>query len=836
MRFYTNVKTYGNRLLVREVDGPERRDIQVKYSPSLYLEQNTPSDDRGLYGEHLMKKDFKSPREMRDFINRYKEVEDFKVFGNKKAHAQFIYDEYPKDIKWDQSKVRVATIDIEVSSENGFPKPDVATEEILSIVLHDSFTDRVIVMGLKDFQPVEDKRVKYYKMKSEQHMLESFINLFSKMKPDVVTGWYVDFFDIPYLINRIENLFGEDSAKKLSPWNIIGTRRVKNNGVYEEVYDIVGISILDYRQLYEKYTYQNREEYTLGFILEVELGEDQGKVDYGDRTLHELYQEDFQLFIEYNIRDVTGVLDLDEKMKFIEVQLTMAYDSKLNYQEAMSPVNLWDNIIYNELYQSGIIPPLPLKSGRKDRKNEGAHVKPPQDGKHMYVISFDATSLYPSVLMALNLSPEKFRGMSTENVNVSRVLDKLVSPDAFQEGCSLAVNGAMFDQNGDGYFRKIVKKFFDDRKRAKKEMIDIQKILEADKTMDADERKKLEIRASSLDVYQMARKIALNSLYGGMSNKHFRFFDMRYAEAITITGQASILWVMKYVNEYLNNVLKTDGVDYIVAGDTDSLYVTIGDLVEKLGVEDTDKAIELCDRICKEKLSVVIDKSMKDFSNYLNLKKNVVVFKREAIARSAVWTAKKRYALDLYDDEGVRLSEPKIKVTGLEAVRSSTPLVCRTAIKEALMIVLRKNEDDYLEYMDDFRNSYKELEPEKIAAASSCNNLAKYSDEKNVFAKGCPQHVRGALFYNKIIKEKNLDKKYKAINEGEKVKYVFLKLPNPIMSDTISFQKKIPKEFGLDEYIDYDKQFEKNFTMPMKKILDVVNWRDDNYATLADFY
>tara|TARA_B100000925_G_scaffold123519_1_gene91784 strand:+ start:4411 stop:5577 length:1167 start_codon:yes stop_codon:yes gene_type:complete len=344
---------------------------------------------------------------------------------------------------------------------------------------------------------------------------------------------------------------------------------------------------------------------------------------------------------------------------------------------------------------------------------------------------------------------------------------------------------------------------------------------------------------SKYNNFQMARKIALNSAYGAIGNQYFRYYKLANAEAITLSGQTSIRWIENRMNRYLNNLLKTEDVDYVIASDTDSIYINFGPLVDKFFGNHTGNKVKLVgilDQICQEKLEPFIEESYQELASYVNAYAQKMQMKRENIADRGIWTAKKRYILNVWDSEGVRYDEPKLKMMGIEAVKSSTPAPCRKMIKDALHLMMEGTEDDVIDFIDDARAKFKKMPPEEIAFPRTVSDVTKHKAHSTIYGKGCPIHVRGALLYNHYIKEKNLTNKYSSINNGEKIKFIYLKKANPIRENVISFISDFPYELGVDKYIDYDLQFEKAFLEPVKVILDAIGWNVEKVVNLELFF
>ena len=339
--------------------------------------------------------------------------------------------------------------------------------------------------------------------------------------------------------------------------------------------------------------------------------------------------------------------------------------------------------------------------------------------------------------------------------------------------------------------------------------------------------------------FQQVRKITLNSAYGALGNQYFRYYKLVNAEAVTFSGQLSIRWIENKMNGFINDILKTEGKDYVIASDTDSIYINFGDVVDKFLKKfdgDKEKTVSMVDKICKDQLEPFIDKCYSQLGEYVNAYEQKMQMKRENIADRGIWTAKKRYILNVWDSEGVRYEEPKLKMMGIEAVKSSTPAPCRTMIKDALRIIIEKTEDEVIDYIDDCRNKFKRMTPEEIAFPRSVSDMVKFRSGTTIYAKSTPMHVRGALLFNHYIKKEGLENKYSLINSGEKIKFCYLKIPNLIGENVISFISDFPRELKLEKYIDYDTQFDKAFLDPLKIILDAIGWNCEKQMSLESFF
>ena len=828
MNFYTNVVQYGSKMLVRGYDENGQFKHRVDFQPTIYVPSKTPTDYKTLEGKYVAPLNPGTIRDTRDYIDRYKDVSGFEIYGNNNFVAQYISDNYRGEIIGDTDKIKVFTIDIETATEFGFPNIEQANEEMLLITIQDNKTKDITTWGRKPIGNSGD--VEYRCFESESAMLQDFLVWWQMNCPDVVTGWNINFFDIPYLARRIENLLGESFAKKLSPWDLITQRKVAMKGSEELTYDIQGVAMLDYLDLYKKYTYTTQESYRLDHIASVELGDK--KLDYSEYgSFKDFYEQNWKKFVAYNIHDVQIVDKLEDKMKLIELQLVMAYNAKINYEDVFSQVRMWDAIIYNHLRDQGIV--IPGNSGNKKwDKFEGAYVKDPLVGLHKWVASFDLNSLYPHLIMQYNISPETMLE-GRETVNVDYLLDqRFDTSEVKAKGVSMTANGVCYRKDKQGFMPELMEKMYKDRSKYKKQMLGVQQQYEKDKS-----KKELLKEISRLNNLQMAMKIALNSAYGAMGNQYFRYFDLRMAEGITTSGQLSIRWMANKLNEFMNKTLKTTKKDYVIAIDTDSIYLTLETLVESTCAGKTDEQkIQFMDKICEEVFQPFIDKGYKELADYMNAFDQKMQMKREVLADKGIWTAKKRYILNVHNSEGVQFAEPKIKVMGLEMVKSSTPAVIRDKLKDSINVILEGDEKKLHRYIEEFRDTFNKLSIEEIAFPRGINGIKEYAASSTIYRKSTPIHVRGALLFNHQLKELNLTHKYQPLKDGDKIKFVYLKTPNRIQEDIISFSQTLPTEFDLHRYIDYEKQFQKVFLDALQIVIQPLKWNVEEQSSLEDFF
>jgi DNA polymerase elongation subunit (family B) len=829
MKFYTNFTRLGKFIVERGYKDGKRFTRKTEYTPTLYVPSREVTDYTTLQGDYVAPIKFEGMREATDFTKNYEGVDNFAIYGSTNFAYTYIDSQYPDGVDYDVSLIRTLNIDIEVGSENGFPEPAQANEPITAITIKTG--GHYYVLGCGEYTNAR-KDVTYTQCNDENQLIMKFLELWESFDADIITGWNVKFFDMPYLHNRIVKLAGENTVKRLSPLRAISQRTTKVNNREQVAYEFEGIVILDYLELYKKFTYSQQESYQLDHIAFVELGE--RKLDYSEyENLHQLYKLDYQKFIEYNIKDVDLVDRIEDKMKLIEMVLALAYDAKVNLNDVFTQVRMWDTLTHNHLMTKKIVVPQ-KKNSSKDEQFEGAYVKDPIIGKHEWVASFDLNSLYPHLIMQYNLSPETLvEGMHT-SISVDNLLNSKY--EANQEYC-MAANGHYFRKDKQGFLPEMMQTMYDDRSKYKKLMIEWQKKKEAAKT--DEEKFECEKRISKYKNLQMAKKVQLNSAYGALGNQYFRFYDIRQAEAITLSGQLSIRWIEQKMNGYLNNLLKTDGVDYIIASDTDSIYVHFGPLVKKVYGDSSlpkEKIVDFLDRVCEQKIQPFIDKSYQQLADYMNAFDQKMQMKRESIADTGIWTAKKRYILNVWDNEGVRYAEPKLKMMGIESVKSSTPRVCRDKFEAAFKLIMTGTEGEFQQFNDQFRQEFRKMKFEDVAFPRGISDLTKYKSSSQLYEKGTPIHVRGAIMYNHLLTKKNLTKKYQLIKDGEKIKFCYMKTPNPMQENVLSVPNVLPKEFDFEKYIDYDLQFEKSYLEPLQIIVEKFGWSAEKKSNLMGFF
>ena len=819
-------------MLVRGYDNGKHFSDRQEFHPTFFVpSKKKRSKWKTLDGQLVEPVKPGTIKDCREFIDKYSQVQGFNVYGNERYVHQYIAENYPQDeIKFDLSKIKLVTIDIEVAAESGFPDVFNVAEELLLITVQDYNTKFITTFGSRPYKTNPNrKNYRYVDCHNEKGLIDTFLRWWQENTPEVVTGWNCELYDIPYLVGRVERLFGEKYAKKFSPWGIVRRNEIRIQGRDNIAYDIAGVSIMDYLDLYRKSpATPNQESFRLDHIALMELG--QQKLDHSEfDTFRDFYTKNWQKFVDYNIVDVELVDKLEDKLKLIDLCCTRAYDAKINFSDVAFQVRTWDAIIFNYLKKKNIV--IPQKDrNQKDEKYAGAYVKEPKPGKYDWVVSFDLNSLYPHLIMQYNISPETLLDQKHPSATVDRLLNQEIEIDGDYAVCA---NGAQFKKDKKGFLPELMEKMYNERVIFKKRMIKAKKAYEKTPTKD------LEKEIARCNNVQMSKKIALNSAYGAIGNQYFRYYKLANAEAITLSGQVSIRWIENKMNQKMNKILKTEEIDYVIASDTDSIYLHMGPLVEavyKGREKTTEGVVSFLNKVCEVELEPYIESSYQELADYVNAYDQKMIMKRENIADRGIWTAKKRYILNVWDSEGVRYEQAKLKIMGIEAIKTSTPAPCRKYLKDAFGLLMSGTEDEVIDYIENCREEFKALPPEEVAFPRSLSDINKWKSSSEMYNKGCPIHVRGAILYNHWTKKKNLDNKYAAIQNGEKIKFCYLKTPNWMHENVISFIQDFPTELELNKFVDYELQFNKSFIEPIKVILDCIGWEIERKNTLESFF
>jgi DNA polymerase elongation subunit (family B) len=789
-----------------------------------------------------------------------------RVYGEIKPQFQFIADHYPGEIDYDLSMLHTWIVDIEVDSEGGYPDVDDPKKVITSITIKDLKRDQFFVLALKPWDKnksvhkgtIDLKKITFKLCEpisriegdEDQTIMKEFKRLMRRIKPDVMVGFYSKNFDFPYLIGRAEH-HGIDN--KFVPYKDFdnygycfnGTPKMKQ-GRKERYPFIGGVQLLDYQMMYKKFIFTPREMYSLDYIASQELGET--KLDYSEHdNLAALWREDPQLYIDYNIYDVELVHLLDQKLGLLDLTYTIAYFAKCNFNDVMGTVQPWDTIMHNELADRKMLSPPNIRKSKE--QYPGAYVLPSPIGVQDWLFSVDLASLYPHVQQQYNISPETILDLEVD-VDQEAIDDRFFNKQIdFDRQYILSASGNYFRKDKEGIIPQVLKGIYTNRKVAKNKMLklmDEREIWKKENGIDVktefvdfpegdlkDQWAELNKPISTLNNYQMAMKILMNSEYGALANRWFRYYDIRLARAVTLGGQLALKWAKEKLEQHPNAKKYKYRVVY---GDTDSLYVSCEYVVEQIRLRNPDATdAEVVDQVVKfikKKVQPIIDEGYEDLAEYMNANENRMFMETEKIITNALFSTKKRYAMNVLWDEGVTYPEPKLKVKGFEIVRSSTPKVIRDALKKAVSILL-VDEEKLREYVKEQKRLFKGFNPEQVAFPRSANNIAKYQKvdalgdpiwdyKRKIFnpekktTSGTPIGVKAAIIYNRYVTDKNLG--FPLVISGEKIKFIYLRQPNDIDEKVIGFIRKMPD--GLKKYVDWNLQFEKTFLSPIHRIYE----------------
>jgi DNA polymerase elongation subunit (family B) len=848
MHFYTSVERLGDTIFCTSYENGSKKKERINYKPTLFFpsKDKKETDWKDIKGNFIEPVKFSSMSEASNFTRRYNNIDNFSYCGMETYLYQFTSEMFPGKIEFDAKQIRIGYLDIETDYDPGvFPDPWKAAKEVTAISFH--VKDTFYVFGLKPYK-VKQSNVKYFQFKTEISMLEAFVRLWQKLDIDIVTGWNLEWFDIPYIINRVRKLLGEEYVKMLSPWGIIKKKTVPTmNGVEQESYDIYGISVLDYYLLYRKFSNTSLENYKLDTVADEVLNE--RKIDYktlGYKDLRDLYDKNPDLYIDYNIQDTGLLLKLEKKTKILNLVMTLAYMNKVAYIDVFKQTRMWDSFIYDYLKQKNIIIPRKNPEPKYDQFL-GAYVKEPVPGIYEWVVTFDVSSLYPSLFMGYNVGPDTFVGkiQNSDTLEfVNSLIDAAINPylDMIKEkNLSMASNGTLYRKDIKGFAAEILQVLFDERQKFKKMQLAAEdKLVQNKDTLTAEEIADLEEQIATYGIKQTVMKVCANSFYGSFGSPGFRFFEVDQAEAITASGQHAIRYAERRLNEFMRKLVgASDDVDFVIFSDTDSLGVTFKPVLEKMGIDpsDKEKCLKIIDKLSQERVQPFLDKIFRELYENQNAYEHKISMKREKTANIGIWpSGKKRYILNVLEKEGIRYKEPKVMITGAEAVRSTTPKICKESLKEIYRMVLNDTEKNTRNYINQFSEKFLASDPSAIAIPKGVSDIDKYYDKTTLYKSGCPIHVRASLLHNELVKKLKLTGKYQLIGNGSKIKYLYLRLPNPIGENVIGFNDELPPEFGLDKYIDRELQLDKAFLNALDNLFDARQWQIKEEWTLEKFF
>lgn len=832
MKFYTACALKGNKILVRGYKNGERFTDTISFKPSLFIKTEKDTRYKTLNGVKVNRMRFDTLYDCRQFLDQYRDLDDCPIYGNTDFITQYLMETYETEVEYDLSTIKVAYLDLECETEGGFPDLDNPNERINLMSIRVNGLTYVITS-----KQVSLPDCKVILTSSEKELILKTFEVLQKEDVDIITGWNVKLFDIPYIIGRAKLFFDDSEIQSWLPFGLMKMRETDIGGKVYKIYEFPGYTILDYMDLYKKFSGTSQESYALNFIAKVEL--DAQKLDYSAYgSLREFYQKDFQRFAEYNVQDALLVEQLDNKLKLIDLAVSIAYEAKITFDTVFFATRIWETICCDYLAKKSIVPPL-KRSYAKDDQFVGAYVKEVAPGLYNNIVSFDATSLYPSIIMQWNISPETCTKKDISLIaddflqNKRKEIPSFVEESKKTNSC-LACNGSTFTKDIKGFIPILIEKTFNQRKEAKNKMIELEK--EFEKTSD----KNLLPKIAALKIRQSVKKILANSLYGCLGNPAFVYSSPELATAVTVTGQVIIRSAEKAMNDYIQSLTK-ENKDYVIAVDTDSVYLNLDPIVHKISAKtNIDNITDFINQVCEQKIQPEFKKEMDLLCIALNCSENKIIFKREAIASAGMFIAKKRYALLVQDLEGVRFKDPKLKIMGLETARSSTPAVVRNKLKDCVKIILTKTPEELRKYVDEFYDKFMKLPLEDVAAPRGVKGISKYMDNTSIYKSGTPIATKAALLHNAYIKKLDLSKEIQPIKENDKMKFVFVKVPNPYgmcgRDAVIGFISKPPVQFEIEKYIDRKKQFDKTFGEPLDNILQAIGWSISNEVTLESFF
>ena len=819
----------------------KRVTVKSTYEPYIYLETNNAPDAMSLFNTKLKKKRFKNQYDRSRYLKDNKVTRVFENFG---VYQQFLLDAYWQENEkpeFTKHQLKVHFIDIETYSPDAFPDPQDPNDTINIITIFDTISKKFYSWGLKPYT-AKTPDVVYVACKTEEELLRKFVDFFSKDYPDILSGWNSEFFDIPYVINRVNKVLGEDAMKRLSPIGSLRSRTFMGKYGREQVkWHIEGLSCVDYLDIYKRFCQTLRESYKLDAIGEIELQE--RKIDYGDQNLTELADGDWDTFVDYNIQDVNLLVRLEQKLQYIQLLRMIAYAGLTTFEGALGSLSVITGLcsIRARLKDKRI--PTFIKDVKEGTKNAGAYVADPQQGFQEHIVSLDANSLYPNTMITLNLSPETKVGKITDKTDTT-VTIKHVNGQTFtlsnekfaafvkQEEIAISRAKILFSQKEKGIIPDTIDYYYSKRVEVKKELTKAKKKALTLKE-NTQEYKDLQVEIDRLNIRQHTIKILMNTVYGYFGNKHSPLGDDELAESITLTGQAVIKESNRILTDYIktNTNLSDEDLDKespIIYNDTDSSYISIKHLVkaQKIPVFDDEgnvapeyyKAVE----DIEEHLNHEIKKWGKSAlgSNDCRL-----VFKREAIADVGLFLAKKRYVLHTLDVEGI--PGKKFKYTGVEVVRTTMPAPIKPYVKKIIETMLLTK--DYTATNKIFNETYeifKKLPLEDIAFVMGVKGYEKYANRCNGFetVKGMPKHVKAAYYHNILLDRFGIERKYEKMASGDKVRFFEVKKPNSFGLSVVGYKYYYPKEFQSVFEIDYEKMFEKIIYSVIERFYEAVNW------------
>jgi len=827
------------RLFTWDSNG-KRVAIDSTFHPYIFLESNNSQDATSIFNTKLKKKSFRNQFEKSRYLN---ETKTSRIFENLSPSQQFLIDNFwqvNESAEFSQFPLKLFFLDIETYSVDDFPNIETANHPINIITIYDTLVKKFVTWGTKPYHKIAEDQVYFY-CKTEREMLERFIKHFENDYPDVVLGWNSVLFDLPYLINRIRGLFDDATVARLSPMQRVHSRTLRGQFGKEQVrWYIDGISCLDYLDIYKRFCMVLRENYKLNNITKIELGEQ--KIDYGETNLSSLADTDWGKFVEYNIQDVRLLVRLEEKLQYFQLLRMLSYTGLTTMEAAMGSMSvIIGACAVRARYRNKKIPTF-IRGEDDGKQNEGAYVSEPKRGFQKSVVSFDANSLYPSVMITLNLSPETKMGVienqTKEEVTIRDTNNNMVTLPISkfatlvqQEKLSISKAKVLFSQKHKGIIPEMVDLYYKYRVQVRKDLKKVKRHLTT-LIKGTAEYQKTKDEINVLNIKQHTIKIFINTVYGALGNKVFPLGDDDLARSITLTGQAVIkqgnIILSNYIKEKAN--LSEDDIKKdtpIIYNDTDSVYITLQSLIEKAGLPFLNNG----------KIAPEFYKEVENIENYLNSQIKLwcekslnshdsrIIFKREAICDVGVFLQKKRYVIHILDEEGIPTE--KFKYTGVEIARTTMPAPIKPHAKRIVeTMLLTQDQQKTGEVIAETYDLFKTLPFNDISFVTGLKGYEKYSHRCDGFktVKSMPLHVKAAYMHNLLLTTFNIDKKYEKIGSGDKIRYFYVKQPNKFNISAIAYKYYYPEEFANIFEPDHDLMFEKIIYSAVERFYEAVNW------------
>lgn len=795
---------YNNKIHLWEVINGKTVKKEEELKLKIYIpDKSKKSPIKDIYGNSVKPK----------YVKNYDDIKNFKETGIKtyegdiNGESKFLQEYYfDKELVLDTKYLNICYLDIEIASPNEFPKPEDAKYPINLVTMKFSQSGKVVTYGLHPFEGGKDYVKEYHHVSCETLMLEKVIERFRKEKVDIITGWNVEHFDCLYIENRKTQLGIE---KSFSPLNKVYI--TKHGDVH-----YAGLSILDYQQLYKKYNMDPKESYSLQSIGTAELGE--GKLDY-EGQINDLYIRDWGGFVEYNVQDVLLVEKLENKLKFIELMVNLSYQSLIPFQKAFSQMAVLTGYVLKTLHSNGLV--LHDREYYEAKKLPGAYVYA-KKGVHKYVVSFDVASMYPHQIMGLNIGPDTLvmDPDKSELDNLNKTPLSEYKTWTFPDGTKHKIGGVYYRKDKKSVLNIITSKLYNDRKYHKKEMF--RKRDEGD-----------EFGRQYHYHQQYVRKILLNSLYGVLGNKHFQLYNHTCAMTITLSSQNLIKYLSETLNDYfINYYLENEKLknEPVVLVDTDSSYCSFEEIFEKKGLtfETHEEYVNWFNKFYNEFLDKFINQILQVYADRYGVEQ-IIEFEKELMMTDMIVLAKKKYVLKICENEGEFLETPKIKVKGVEIIKTSTPSFCRKKLLNVVDTIFTRDKEKVLEHIRTIRKEFRKEDISNIAFPRGVSEYTKYAlpiktylKEGLIYKKATPIHVRASINYNYTLEKYGL--KLIPITNGTKMKFLHISDNNFLHQNIIGFINQYPEKFKDLFKPDYDLQFQKSFTAVLDRFFEVMEW------------